>query len=277
METQEDWEMIQMNNDNESDKKKLENVKIITYNVNGVGGNKKITSFIKKNKDVDILCIQECNSSILKQLQEKYTEERYVYFCNKVRANSYVVLIVRQEFVREELRSDTVQVAQFENGFYIDGYEKKNYVNKFAEIVCEIQEQNVRILGIHNSFGSELLSSQVTMLYKLNCYIDKLCDNQETKDEILIILGDFNIDWKQYEKEESVCTLFHEFQKKMDNSFEKLVKKESDNTLCTRKTKCYSSYIDYIFTRNLVLDRAGITIQRDVTGSDHYPVVLSFS
>lgn len=269
METQEDWEMMQMNNDNKNDKKELNNVKIITYNVNGIGGNNEITSFTKQNKDVDILCIQECNSSILKQLKEKYKEEKYVYFCNNVTAKSYVVLIVRKELVRN------LKHISYENGFYIDGYEKKNYVNKFAEIVCEIQGQKVRILGIHNSFGSELLSSQVTMLYKLNCYIDKLCSNQETKDEILIILGDFNIDWEQYEKEESVCTLFHEFQKKMDNSFEELVKKKSDNTSCTRKTEFHSSYIDYIFARNLALDRAKITIQKDVKGSDHYPVILS--
>lgn len=258
-----------MDNDN---RKKLDNVKIITYNVNGIGGNNEITSFTKQNKDADILCIQECNSSILEELKKEYKEEQYVYFCNNVRAISYVVLIVRKALVQNE------EHISYEKGFYIDGYKKRNYVNKFIEIVCEIQGQRVqkvRILGIHNSFGSELLSSQVTMLYKLNCYIDKLCGNQETKDEILIILGDFNIDWKQYETEESVCTLFKEFQSKMDTPFVELLKEESDNTLYTRKTKCHSSYIDYIFTRNIVLDKTSITIQTDVKDSDHYPVVLS--
>lgn len=265
METQEDWEMMQMDNDNKNDKKELKNVKIITYNVNGAGRNKKINSFIEKNKEVDILCIQECNSSILKQLKENYPEEQYMYFCNNVRAKSYVVLIVRKALVQNE------EHISYKDGFYIDGYEKRNYVNKFVEIVCEIQGQKVRILGIHNSFGSELLSSQVTMLYKLNRYIDELCKNHE----ILIILGDFNIDWKQYEKEESVCTLFKEFQRKMDTPFVEFLKDESDNTLYTRKTKCHSSYIDYIFTRNIVMDKASITIQTDVKDSDHYPVVLS--
>lgn len=260
-----------MDSDNKNDERELKNIEIITYNVNGAGRNKTINSFIEKNQNVDILCIQECNSSILEKLKGKYKEEQYVYFCNNVRAISYVVLIVRKALVQNE------EHISYEKGFYIDGYEKINYVNKFIEVVCEIQGQKVRkvrILGIHNSFGSELLSSQVTMLYKLNCYIDKLYKNQETKDEILIILGDFNIDWKQYEKEESVCTLFKEFQRKMDIPFVELLKDESDNTLYTRKTKCHSSYIDYIFTRNIVLDKTSITIQTDVKDSDHYPVVL---
>lgn len=260
-------------------------MKIVSYNINHKTECNEIESKINVLKkiieDNDIIVLQELSKELLKSLQNNncYDENKldYIIYTNNKNAISMVAIIVNKKSVDKEIISSCE--------FYLKDKDEQHYINKY----CEVKIGNLNILGIHRAYGKNDDKEYGRYLFD---ELDKYIKNKLTKNEKILICGDFNINLLEKSGTE------REFQEKflyltgfimnnglyMKNTFDEMfildkcykIEKGNKTKVTDKKEPTnnkYNTHIDYILASSNITLKDFI-IDKSIEISDHFPLKL---